>query len=299
MMRRFPSVLVMTLCAACVSQPTAPPQAGQAIVFSSDRHGNSEIYTMHPDGGSPIRLTRHGATDFAPSWSPDRKRIVFLSNREPGPDGVYSIEVYVMHFDGSGVRRLTRNDTAEGSPSFSPDGKKILYSTSGGESKIFLMNDDGTNVVQLTHDTWADSIARWSPDGTRIAYLASPNGWSQLYTMSPDGTNKRRVSTQAVGGIQSFAWSPDSKYIVYEYGEWPFGGIYRALSTPVVGMSAVQLVSFPPMPSRPVWSPDGERIALTLRGGGDGEIYTINASDGGDPRNITFNPAEDLMGDWK
>lgn len=249
-------VAIAILTAACVSEPTAPMLTGQSLLFTSDRDGNVEIYSMHADGGDPLRLTRNTANDFAPLWSPDGKRILFLSERSRAVNGSGTYEIFVMNADGSGVTRLTTNNELETSPS-------------------------------------------WSPDGTRIAFLGSPLGWSWIFTMAPDGSNRVRVPTQTVGGIHSYSWAPDSKNVVYEYGEWPYGGIYRSVITPTVGVFPVFLVGYERYPSNPVWSPDGDRIAVTFSESGDGEIFTMRATEGGDRRNITNNPATDLIADWK
>lgn len=71
------------------------------------------------------------------------------------------------------------------------------------------------------------------------------------------------------------------------------------MSVFTTGVSPVYLVSFELYPGKPVWSPSGERIALTISVSGDAEIYTVRASDGGDRRNITNHPATDLISDWK
>lgn len=299
--RSLAAVLAVAV-SACVSDPTAPILAGQALLFTSDRDGNVEIYAMLPDGGKPIRLTRNGANDFAPKWSPDGRKILFLSERVTDSKGAGTYEIFVMNADGSDVRRVTNNDVLETSPSWSPDGTRILYATTGSSSKIFVMNSDGSGLKQLTSNPYADSLPQWSPDGTRIAFLGSPLGWSWIFTIAPDGTNQIRVPTQLVGGIHSYSWAPDSKNIVYEYGEWPFGGIYRQLSMPVVGAPTpppVFLVGYERYPSKPVWSPDGQRIALTMSEFGQGDIFTMRASDGGDRINITNSPSTDLIADWK
>jgi TolB protein len=297
--RALAAVFTLAVAAACVSEPTAPHLSGQSLLFTSDRDGNVEIYSMHADGRSPVRLTRNGATDFSPRWSPNGERIVFLSNRAPGANGSPSIEVFAMNGDGSGVTRLTTNDVLESSPGWSPDGTRILYSTDGHRSKIFVMNADGSDVVQLTNNEWADSVPRWSPDGSRIAFLGNPLGLQSILTMNPDGTNPVRVPTQAGGKLKSYSWSPDSKHIVYEYGEWPYGGIYRTLAVPTPGVGPIFLVGWENFPGKPVWSPDGTRIAFTISITGEAEIYTMRATDGGDRRNITNNPAEDFITDWK
>ena len=56
---------------------------------------------MNADGSGKRNLTRHPARDGRPSWSPDGRRIAFVSDR----DG--RLEAHVMNADGSGQRSLT------------------------------------------------------------------------------------------------------------------------------------------------------------------------------------------------
>ncbi len=81
---------------------------GRKIAFQSkrgfvvgQRMGIGEIYVMNADGSGKRNLTRNPAQDGSPSWSPDGRRIAFVSNR----DG--RLEAHVMNADGSGQRSLT------------------------------------------------------------------------------------------------------------------------------------------------------------------------------------------------
>ena len=97
---------------------------GNKIVFYSFRHGfietgpdagtvTGEIFVMHSDGSNLVRLTYDlDALDYDASWSPDGKKIIFVSDR----DG--DREIYVMNSDGSNLIKLTDNAAEEGGPSW-------------------------------------------------------------------------------------------------------------------------------------------------------------------------------------
>lgn len=90
-----------------------------------------DIWVMNADGSEKKRLTKNGAVNWAPSFHPDGKRIVFSSNmddwREDRKRFGHNFELYIMDLDGSGLTRLTYNDNFDSFPMFSPDGKKLAF----------------------------------------------------------------------------------------------------------------------------------------------------------------------------
>ena len=89
------------------------------------RPGTLEIYLARPDGSDERQLTNNGASNWAPSFHPDGKTIVFASNLHAPRGGKFSI--YAMNVDGTGLRRITTHDGFDGFPCFSPDGTKLVF----------------------------------------------------------------------------------------------------------------------------------------------------------------------------
>ena len=208
------------------------------IAFTSTRDGNYEIYVMDGDGSNPRRVTVNPAEDRQPAWSPDGKKIAFVSNRKNkdhlqiwvidadgknpirltdglvnvfpdwSPDGtkiVYDTArgITVMDADGNNTRLLTPHGLH---PTWSPDGKRIVYM----DGQINVMDADGQNQIRLTHDPVQKSLPSWSPDGKRIAYA----GDNVIWVVDSDGKNERRLTNIPTDKYPT--WSPDSESIAFE-----------------------------------------------------------------------------------
>jgi TolB protein len=122
------------------------------------------VGVMDGDGTDLTRLTDHPFADLGPSWSPDRRRLAFMSRR----DGVW--DIFVMNSDGSGVTNLTNLfSEMDMWPAWSPDGELIAFGTTrfgGGAARgsdIATVKANGTEVVRLTEDPSVDSPIAANP----------------------------------------------------------------------------------------------------------------------------------------
>ncbi|HET7319542.1 MAG TPA: hypothetical protein VFK23_10430, partial [Nitrospirota bacterium] len=106
-----------------------------------------DIWVMDADGSNKTRLTHNGATNWAPSWHPDGKRIIFSSNMDDWRPKIRkfgsNFELYLINIDGTGLERLTFNKVFDSFPMFSPDGKKIVFGSNRSslnphETDIFI-----------------------------------------------------------------------------------------------------------------------------------------------------------------
>ena len=100
-----------------------------------------EIFVMSRDGSNLHQVTKLGKANFAPSWHPDGKRLIFASNI--GDPKGRDFDVYMINLDGTGLERITHNNTFDGFPMFSPDGKHLVFASnrnakSEGETNVFI-----------------------------------------------------------------------------------------------------------------------------------------------------------------
>ena len=221
-------------------------------------------------------------------------------------------------------------DVAE--PAFRPDGKAIVYSvtvTNEAEDKrqsdLWRVNYDGSDRTQLTqtplHDEWSPA---WSPDGRWLAFLSDrgdKDAETQVWAM-PAGGGEARALTALPGGVDDFAWAPDSQRLalVAMDPERPAGAPQPKNPPPIVtgrwqakkdvdgyldarrshlyvqdraGGTAVQLTSGDHDEAHPAWSPDGKHIAYVTRRGAEPDrhsnfdIYLVEPRAGAAERRLT------------
>ena len=176
------------------------------IAFTSNRDGNSEIYTMNPDGSDQINLSKDDADDWDPVWSPDGEQILFVSNR----DGLS--DLYIMDADGRGVRKVFRNSEYRTYPVWSPDGKRIVY-VQGDEpnQEIYIVTRDGRSVQKLTDGF----MPNWSPDGREIVFVAGGIQHARLSILNLRTRTKKTLLQNKMPWAIYPTWSPRGDKIAF------------------------------------------------------------------------------------
>lgn len=110
-----------------------------------------DLWIMDADGSNKRMILHNGATNFAPSWHIDGKRIIFASNMDDWHRDIkqygHNFELYLINIDGSGLERITYNNVFDSFPMFSPDGKKLVWASNRNaqkphETDIFIADWD-------------------------------------------------------------------------------------------------------------------------------------------------------------
>ncbi len=173
------------------------------------------------DGQNIRNALNSGEPIISPSWSPDGKKIAYVSFEDRKP-------VIYVHELATGRRISLSNQKGNSSaPAWSPDGKKLAVSLSrDGNTQIYSIHTDGTGLQRLTRGSTIDTEPQYSPDGRYIYFTSDRGGSPQIYRMSADGEQvegAKRVTFKQ-GFVTSPRISPDGKYLAYIAN---VGGAYR------------------------------------------------------------------------
>ncbi len=162
-----------------------------AILFTSDRTGDLELWRMDPDGKNLKQLTDQPGYDGGAFFSADCSKIVWRSSRPTGKDleeykallgqklvKPTRMDLYVANADGTDARQVTYLPGASFAPFFFPDGKRIIFSSNwqnprSGDFDLYAINIDGSGLEQITFSPGFDGFPMFSPDGKTLAFSSN------------------------------------------------------------------------------------------------------------------------------
>ncbi|MFN2455005.1 MAG: S41 family peptidase [Pyrinomonadaceae bacterium] len=199
----------------------------QELALSPDGKKNAfvvrgEIFAASAkDGGDAARITTSPANESEPAWSPDSRRLAYVSDR----DG--ATHLFVYDFATNTETQLTRDAAAnDNTPCFSPDGKRIAFERNGRELRAIDLNSKQERLLATGYlerpPFNSDRPFVWSTDGRWIAFMAiSGKSFKNIYVVSSTGgaNEARPVSFLANVGSNSVAWSPDGAFLLFDTGQ--------------------------------------------------------------------------------
>jgi len=262
------------------------------IVFESDRDGNSEIWSMAPDGTNLKQLTHTNppVVNTRPSLSPDGRTIVF----ERTTSG--ATQVYSMMYDGTNEQQLTTSPGNSGAPAFSPDGTKIAFHSdrATGKRQIYVMSADGSNQTRVTNNDANDVDPSWNDDGTQLAITSDRSGNYDIWTVSSvNGSSAVDVTaTYSTSSDSDPDWSPDGQTILFVSDRGGATSVWRMNAD---GTSPQNLTDASIYDADVAWAPDGKHLAFVRDAGGqDFNVWTARPAHefGGPDFNVDFGNAQ-------
>jgi tricorn protease len=190
------------------------PSTQRAVIST---HG--ELFTIATDKGDTHRVTHTpGARETDPQWSPDGKRLAYVSDQS-GRD-----EVWICDERGHNAKKISDSDCQKGQIEWAPDSKAFLYT--GTDRKLYKYDiaSDKTSVLTTGEVIGFGGNAimgpQWSPDSKWVSYTKASNTLlPHVYVVSASGSGpERRITDQESYSDSGALWTSDGKHIVYLAG---------------------------------------------------------------------------------
>ena len=198
-----------------VSGPAVSPD-GKKVLYGvsyesvEQNKSNNELYVMNSDGTDATRLTHTPQSEGQAAWINGGKEIAFVAEKDGKP------QMWVMNADGTGRRVVSRLENGVAGFLVSPDGKKVLvissvkYGRTAADVYPDLPKANARIIDDLMYKHWDEWV-------TEIPhpFIADFDGYSLKNIKDIMDGEPYESPMKPFGGIESFAWSPDSKQVVY------------------------------------------------------------------------------------
>jgi len=302
---------------------------GRKIAFIA--HGDV-FAASAKDAGNATRLTANSFNESQLAWSPDSKRLAYVSDRD-GPG-----HIFIYDLARESETPLTSGPLYDSKPVWSPDGTRVAFVRDSREIHVtdpqskadtLLVSKKLRTLTPMFREESANSLS-WSPDGTWLAYFTAGNrGFSNVAVVpvSPKEPGEKFLSFLANGNGDSISWSPDRTYILFgtsqrterrsiarvdltprtpRFREDQFRDLFRGSAPAVTGKDSP--VSKEPAPKKPVEIVfEGIRSRLSLLGLGidagsqvispDGKTLLFTAATGVGQQNLYTYSLDELARD--
>ena len=250
-----------------VSDPQVSPDGSKILYGVSyesveENRSNNELYVMNADGTEQRRLTATAASESQAVWFDGGRKVAFVAAHDGKP------QLWVMNADGSNRHVVTRMDNGVAGFKISPDGTKVIlistvkYGRTAADVYPDLPKANARILDDLMYKHWDEWV-------TEIPhpFLADFDGYRVANITDIMADEPFEAPMKPFGGSESFAWTPDSKQLVYVSRKKT--GMDYALSTNsdlylydvAQGTTRNLTEGMMGYDTKPVFSPDGSQLA--------------------------------------
>ncbi|MBD0373135.1 MAG: PD40 domain-containing protein, partial [Pyrinomonadaceae bacterium] len=174
----------------------------------------TQIYLVSVDGGEAKQLTNAAQSSSTPRWSPDGKRLAFISSREGGP------QVWTLDIATNEQKKVTNISTGASDPVWSPDGRMIAFvsdiypecTTDDCNRKRDEQAESSKVKAKIADRLLYRHWVSWKEGKRTHVFIAPADGSAPARDMTPGDYDAPPFS---LGGPTDYAFSPDSKELVF------------------------------------------------------------------------------------
>ena len=281
-----------------LSQPTFSPRRPHVVMVAVAGTGTTVstlwLLDLETDRSRPLTSGEH--LDQHPRFSPDGRRLFFVSNRG-GSFDLWTLDLDGIEPDGDGELPQPESLTTGiglGYPALAPDGRSLIYSQLEETSNIwtFTLGDQAAELDDakpLTRENHLIEFVHPSSDGEWLVFDSNRSGNVDLWLMPRRGGPPERLTHDPTHDFCP-RFSPNDREIAF----YSLRSGNRDLW--VLSRDDGSVRSLAPHPSRdwmPQWSPDGRWIFYESSRSGNRDLWRVPADGAGEPEQLTFHAEQD------
>lgn len=278
------------------------PDGGRVAWTLRHRGGNEILLAPVAKMGESSRVTAGGSGDGGcdesePTWTPDGKALVFLSDCG-SKDG--QSEIFESHLDGKPAEKLSKAAGELDSLTIAPDGRSVAF--------LYVEGATRRAGALAAMKPFAGVIGEDGIEVQRVARVLLPKAGSKAEAQKPEWL------TPSTLHVYEFAWRPDAKGLAFVAANPPGENNWWVAKLYSQSLGAEPQVVLAPAEvagalhglqiAVPRWSPDGRQIAfigglMSDQGATGGDVWLVKA-EGGAPVNLTpGRPSTPAWLEWK
>lgn len=240
-----------------VSRPQGQPAKYQLMVADAD-------------GFNPRPILISSQPIMSPAWSPDGKKIAYVSFES------YLPQIYVSDVDSGQRQLITSFDGINGAPEWSHDGSRMAVALSKGAANpnIYILNLANGSTKQITNDLAINTEPSWAPDDQSLIYTSDRGGAPQVYQVNINGGQTQRLTYDGTYNATP-SYTADGKQVVFLHRD---GGTYNIAIMDLASGQMTQLTQGE-MTQSPSVAPNGKMVVFAVQEGNRG-LLGITSTDG-------------------
>ncbi|ANM31643.1 hypothetical protein ABI59_21900 [Acidobacteria bacterium Mor1] len=277
----------LTIHVGTETHPKFSPD-GSMIAFTGQYDGNADVFIMPAEGGEPRRLTWHPWGDDVLGFTPDGKHVLFRSRRN-APHG--SWHVYTVPVGGGDVERLPLGwcarleiDAVSGRYAFTRterERRTWKRYRGGTNTEIWIGDPKRGDYGKITDSSTMNAFPMWH--GGRVYYLGDAGGTANLWSMSADGSDRKRHTDLGKWDARFPSMAPDGRIVYMLAGGVqlfdPATGRAREIEIDLPSDRVLTRSRYPQAATRFEWvdlTPEGDRLLISTRG----ELFSVPVEEG-------------------
>jgi TolB protein len=265
------------------------------IAYVSVKHApkvtHYRLIVADADGHDPQTIVRSTQPLMSPNWSPDGKRIAYVSFEH------HRANIYIQNLYSGKRRRISSRPGLNSAPVFSPNGRKLalVLSSSPGNPDLYIMDIKSKHLRRITTSSAIDTEPAWTPNGKKLIFTSNRGGGPQIYEVNVNGGGAPQRLTFEGSYNARPELSPDGKQLAMVHRE---RGKFR-IAVMNLQTGALQVLTNGRLDESPSFAPNGQMIIYATEHGGrdmlaavsaDGQVQERLASTRGDVQEPAWSP---------